>query len=124
MELETDEASAEYTTVTCKKRRHSGDSVVLKTDVQPPDHPRGLAVIFTPINPQESLMKLNMKKVSDLLELHFPECILVVRPNKRLNLIAVDTRNSLATKTLLKLTALCGVGVKAYEPGPRSAAVG
>ncbi|KAM7284843.1 hypothetical protein ISCGN_001937 [Ixodes scapularis] len=78
MELETDEASAEYTTVTYKKRRHSSDSVVLKTDVQPPDHPRGLTVIFTPINPQESLMKLNMKKVSDLLELHCPECILMV----------------------------------------------
>ncbi|KAG0426011.1 hypothetical protein HPB47_026830 [Ixodes persulcatus] len=78
MELETDEASAEYTTVTYKKRRHSSDSVVLKTDVQPPDHPRGLTVIFTPINPQESLMKLNMKKVSDLLELHCPECILML----------------------------------------------
>ncbi|KAG0436972.1 hypothetical protein HPB47_017673 [Ixodes persulcatus] len=78
MELDTDEASAEYTTVTYKKRRHSSDSVVLKTDVQPPDHPRGLTVIFTPINPQESLMKLNMKKVSDLLELHCPECILMV----------------------------------------------
>ncbi|KAG0443587.1 hypothetical protein HPB47_014745 [Ixodes persulcatus] len=77
MELETDEASAEYTTVTYKKRRHSCDSVVLKTDVHPPDHPRGLTVIFTPINPQESLMKLNMKKVSNLLELHCPECILM-----------------------------------------------
>ncbi|KAG0433340.1 hypothetical protein HPB47_020009 [Ixodes persulcatus] len=45
-----------------------------------PCHPitPGQTVIFTPINPQESLMKLNMKKVSDLLKLHCPECILMV----------------------------------------------
>lgn len=65
-----------------------------------------------------------MKKASDVPELHCPECILMVRPNKRINLIAVDTRNPLATNTLLKLTAYCGVGVKAYEPVPRFAAVG
>ncbi|KAG0435261.1 hypothetical protein HPB47_018591 [Ixodes persulcatus] len=78
MEFETDEESTEYTTVMYKKRRHSSDSVVLKTDVQPPDHPGGLTVILTPINPQESLMKLKMK-VSDLLELHYSECILLIK---------------------------------------------
>ncbi|KAM7282131.1 uncharacterized protein ISCGN_002281 [Ixodes scapularis] len=58
---------------------------------------------------RESLMKLNMK-VSDLLELHCPECILMVRPNKRTNLIAADTRNSLAS-CLLVAAVLCCSGI-------------
>ncbi|CAN8006983.1 unnamed protein product [Ixodes pacificus] len=50
--------------------------------------------------------------------------IVLIRPNTRLNLIAVDTRNSEATTSLLKVTSLCKVQVKAYEPSPRLAAVG
>ncbi|KAG0438852.1 hypothetical protein HPB47_016845, partial [Ixodes persulcatus] len=122
MDLQITDDQEGFILITNKKRRHSSDSVISKSTIQTPEHPVGLTVIFSPTNPEQSLMKLNMNKVSDAFELHCPECILMVRPNKRLNLIAVDTRNSLATKALLQLTKLCGMDVRAHEPGPRSAA--
>lgn len=84
----------------------------------------GLTVIFIPANPAVCLTKLSSLKLSEALETICQECILMIRPNKRLNLIAVDTRNAYATKLLLKVTTLCQVDVRAYEPCPRSAAVG
>ncbi|KAG0443678.1 hypothetical protein HPB47_014649, partial [Ixodes persulcatus] len=53
-----------------------------------------------------------------------PECIIEVRVNDRLNVIAVDTRNGQTTRTLLNCTSICGLKVTAYEPSSRSAAVG
>ncbi|KAG0419530.1 hypothetical protein HPB47_004038, partial [Ixodes persulcatus] len=63
-------------------------------------------------------------RVSSELENHCPESMQVIRPNNRLNLIAVDTRNAQSTRSLLKLTSLCGVTVKSYEPGSRNGAAG
>lgn len=41
---------------------------------------------------------------------------LEVRVNSRKNLLAVETRNGLATRALLKLTSVCAIPVRAYEP--------
>ncbi|KAG0424322.1 hypothetical protein HPB47_028462 [Ixodes persulcatus] len=54
----------------------------------------------------------------------FPECILEIRFNNRLNLIAVDVRNGQTTRGLLRCTVLCGIKVRAYEPLPRHCATG
>ncbi|KAG0412434.1 hypothetical protein HPB47_010445 [Ixodes persulcatus] len=54
----------------------------------------------------------------------FPECIMEIRFNNRLNLIAVDVRNGQTTRGLLRCTVLCGIKVRAYEPLPRHCATG
>ncbi|KAG0429354.1 hypothetical protein HPB47_023759 [Ixodes persulcatus] len=53
-----------------------------------------------------------------------PECILEIRYNSRLNLVAVDVRNGQTTRGLLRCTELCGIKVRAYEPLPRHCATG
>ncbi|KAG0430517.1 hypothetical protein HPB47_022612 [Ixodes persulcatus] len=62
--------------------------------------------------------------ITPALEKLCPECIIKVRVNDTLNLIAVDTRNGQTTRTLLNCTSICGLKVTAYEPSSRSAAVG
>ncbi|KAG0433055.1 hypothetical protein HPB47_020263, partial [Ixodes persulcatus] len=52
------------------------------------------------------------------------ECIIEIRYNRRLNLIAVDTRNGQTTRALLDRKKLCGIPVRTYEPLPRHYAVG
>ncbi|KAG0437546.1 hypothetical protein HPB47_017390 [Ixodes persulcatus] len=54
----------------------------------------------------------------------FPECILEIRYNSHLNLVAVDVRNGQTTRGLLRCTELCGIKVRAYEPPPRHCATG
>ncbi|KAG0432767.1 hypothetical protein HPB47_020538 [Ixodes persulcatus] len=54
----------------------------------------------------------------------FPECIMEIRFNNSLNLIAVDLRNGQTTRGLLRCTVLCGIKVRAYEPLPRHCATG
>ncbi|KAG0415251.1 hypothetical protein HPB47_007584 [Ixodes persulcatus] len=42
--------------------------------------------------------------------------VFLVRPNRRLNALAIDTRNTEVTKALLGFTSLGGIPVIAYEP--------
>lgn len=81
-----------------------------------------LTVIFVPVKEETRLTALNSLKISEALEKLCQECIIQVRPNDRLNLIAVDVRNGQAAKTLLNTAMLCGVPVRAYSPqsGPIS----
>ncbi|KAG0414421.1 hypothetical protein HPB47_008365 [Ixodes persulcatus] len=81
-----------------------------------------LTVIFVPVKEETRLSALNSLKVSEALEKLCQECIIQVRPNDRLNLIAVDVRNGQAAKTLLNTAMLCAVPVRAYSPlsGPSS----
>lgn len=57
-----------------------------------------------------------------------PKCLTVtvteIRPNHRLNLLALDTRNQESTKTLLYIKRLCGIEVLVYEPQSQASAVG
>ncbi|KAG0422326.1 hypothetical protein HPB47_001829 [Ixodes persulcatus] len=63
------------------------------------------------------LTALNSLKVSEALEKLCQECIIQVRPNDRLNLIAVDVRNEQAAKTLLNTAMLCSA---LFQSGPIS----
>ncbi|KAG0425460.1 hypothetical protein HPB47_027373 [Ixodes persulcatus] len=84
----------------------------------------GLIVIFVSTVEHQLIATLSSLKLSIALEQMCPECILEVRPNKRLNLIAVDTHNGQTTRTLLVCFELCGMKVRAYEPVPRHYAIG
>ncbi|KAG0423184.1 hypothetical protein HPB47_001022 [Ixodes persulcatus] len=53
-----------------------------------------------------------------------PDGIIQIRPNYRLNLLALDTRNVESTKALLRLKSLGAVQVMTYEPPAPSAYVG
>ncbi|KAG0428293.1 hypothetical protein HPB47_024709 [Ixodes persulcatus] len=75
-----------------------------------------LTVIFVPVKEETRLSALNSLKVPEALEKLCQECIIQVRPNDRLNLIAVDVRNGQAAKTLLNTATLCAVPVRAYSP--------
>lgn len=121
----TDEAN--FTVVSSRKRKCpliNSDLTRENSQLTASNEQTGLTVIFVPVDPETPLTKINSLKLSETLQQLCQECIIMIRPNTRLNLIAVDTRNAQATKTLLKVTSLCNVGVKAYEPSPRSAAVG
>lgn len=84
----------------------------------------GLTVIFAPTDSGKLLTKLNQLKLSQLLESHAPDGIIQIRPNLRLNLLAVDTRNRESTTSLLRVTILLGIAVRAYEPRSPLTAVG
>ncbi|KAG0415422.1 hypothetical protein HPB47_007398 [Ixodes persulcatus] len=86
--------------------------------------PEGLTVVFTPLEEGHVITSLSSLKLSLALEKMFPECILEIRFNNRLNLIAVDVRNGQTTRGLLRCTVLCGIKVRAYEPLPRHCATG
>ncbi|CAN7975559.1 unnamed protein product [Ixodes persulcatus] len=115
-----------FTLVSRKRPRQletSGDSQeeqLLSTPLQK----TGLTVIFIPTDSTVNITKLNSTRLTKALEEKCQDSIVLIRPNTRLNLIAVDTRNSEATTSLLKVTSLFKGQVKAYEPGPRLAAVG
>ncbi|KAG0436060.1 hypothetical protein HPB47_018167 [Ixodes persulcatus] len=74
----------------------------------------GLAVIFAATKPDQKLATLNSLRLSNALEKLCPECILQIRPNERLNVVAVDVRNGQTTRALLRCPELCGVSVRAY----------
>lgn len=99
--------------------RRSSDTIISAHSVVN----RGLTVIFVPEDASKPLTKLNQLRLSELLNSHAPDCVIAIRPNNRLNLLAVDTRNNDATKSLLKVTCLLGTSVRAYEPQSRNAAV-
>ncbi|KAG0439948.1 hypothetical protein HPB47_016455, partial [Ixodes persulcatus] len=53
-----------------------------------------------------------------------PDGVIQIRPNYRLNLLAIDARNVESTKALLQLKNLGAVKVQTYEPPPPSASAG
>lgn len=56
---------------------------------------RSLTVIFVLEDASKPPTKLNQLRLSELTNSHAPDCIIAIRPNNRLNLIAVDTRNTM-----------------------------
>lgn len=84
----------------------------------------GLVVVFVPIDPNVKIRSFNAIKLTAALEANCPEGVVNIRPNYRLNLFAVDARSSETTSTLLKITKLLGVNVRAYEPRMSNMAVG
>ncbi|KAM7295065.1 uncharacterized protein ISCGN_024570 [Ixodes scapularis] len=118
--------SEPYQMVLGRKRRKpstSSDcsSKTVKTMTQA--HPR-LTVIIKPKDPVSMIATINPMKITEKLEMTAPDGVILVRPNRRLNVLAIDTRNTEATKALLGLTSLGGIPVIAYEPLPRELAAG
>ncbi|XP_040078499.1 uncharacterized protein LOC120850154 [Ixodes scapularis] len=84
----------------------------------------GLTVIFAPQDPTILLNKLNGLKLTEALNSHAPTEVGEIRCNKRLNILAVDTRNQESTASLLRIRKLVGIAVRAYEPRNPNTAVG
>lgn len=109
------------------KRRRRGSKGSLSTaddnaHVNAPRH--GLTVILKPNDPTKIITRFNPLMLKASFELVAPDGVLQLRPNYRLNLLAVDTRNVDATACLLKITSIMGIPVEAYEPRPNNCAAG
>ncbi|KAG0416586.1 hypothetical protein HPB47_006292 [Ixodes persulcatus] len=114
---ELDTNSAPFQLVQNRKRRkastssESSDKTVKTMNLRPKD-------------PDKVIATINPKKIQEKLDMTAPDGVILVRPNRRLNVLAIDTRNRDATKALLALTTLDGIAVLAYEPLPRESAAG
>lgn len=104
-----------------KKRRHGSNSSQSTIISQPIPN---LTVIVKPTDPTNFVTNLNPLVLKKKLEDVAPDSIIQIRPNYRLNLLALDTRNVESTKALLRLKSLGAVQVMTYEPPPPSAYVG
>lgn len=103
-----------------RKRRHrSGES---NSTVTPALY--DLIVILKPTDPAKLVTKINPVKLSEFLDSVAPDGVLQIRPNPRLNLLALDTRNMESTKALLGVAFICGIPVQAYQPRSPDKAVG
>lgn len=116
----------QYKTVESRKRRReSKDSESSSPTPAVNCQALGLTVIFTPDDQKTNIKSFNPIKLSDRLKANCPDGIYSIRPNSRLNVIAVDTRNLDTTKTLLRIKSLfCGLPVSAYEPRSTDMAMG
>ncbi|KAG0412021.1 hypothetical protein HPB47_010855 [Ixodes persulcatus] len=103
------------------KRRHGSNSSQSTIISQPPPN---LTIIVKPTDPTKLVTNLNPLVLKKKLEDAAPDGIIQIRPNYRLNLLALDTRNVESTKALLRLKSLGAVQVMTYEPPPLSAYVG
>ncbi|KAL1416289.1 hypothetical protein MTO96_006320 [Rhipicephalus appendiculatus] len=83
-----------------------------------------LTIIFKPKNPVQVITRFNPLALKAAFEEAAPDGVLPVRPNERLNLLAVDTRHEDASERLLKISSIAGVLVQAYEPRPSNCGVG
>ncbi|KAG0442878.1 hypothetical protein HPB47_015525 [Ixodes persulcatus] len=125
MEIADTDQGEWYDAKTSKKRKkNSSSSKSGDTVTNSPTTTVGLTVIFVPAVENQKITAISSLKLSVALEQMCPECIHEIRPNSRLNLIAVDTRNGQTTRALLACTQICGLKVRAYEPVPRHFAVG
>lgn len=113
-----------YTLVQRRKRLRgsvtSGDSE--QPDLSLSEH--GLTVIVKPKDGGQLISKINPLKLHEKLDSIYPDGITSVRPNHRLNLLALDTRNTEATKAFLGLTCIGKVSVQTYEPRSTESSVG
>ncbi|KAM7312818.1 uncharacterized protein ISCGN_009722 [Ixodes scapularis] len=125
---ESNTNNEEWNKARSRKRSHKtlSDSASSSGTVRKqPNVSEGLTVIFAATKPDQKLATLSSLRLSNALEKLCPECILQIRPNERLNVVAVDVRNGQTTRTLLKCPELCGVSVRAYQSleGPTSIGV-
>ncbi|KAG0435739.1 hypothetical protein HPB47_018341, partial [Ixodes persulcatus] len=112
-----DDTGGPYQEVRSQKRtRRSNSNSSSETIIQSKAIEEGLTVEFVPADTETLITSLSSVKLSRAFENSSPEGIHEVRFNSRLNVIAVDTRNDEATKTLLNLKALCGIPVMSYSP--------
>ncbi|XP_064485158.1 uncharacterized protein LOC135397483 [Ornithodoros turicata] len=84
----------------------------------------GTTVIFTPLERESNLAKLNHLKLSQFLTSELPGRIKEIRPNHARNIIAVDVVAPAAKLALLQLNRICSIPVRAYEPRPFNSCYG
>lgn len=84
----------------------------------------GVVVVVKPLDSSKIITHYNPLVLKEGLESLAPGGVLQVRPNYRLNLLAIDTRNADATERLLKISSIAGIKVQAYEPRPSNCGVG
>ncbi|KAG0429295.1 hypothetical protein HPB47_023769 [Ixodes persulcatus] len=84
----------------------------------------GLVVLFTPVDGDVRIDPINLARLTSTLETLVPSCAIEVRYYRRKNLLAMDTLNGQATRTLLGQTTLCGMEVRAFEPRGKASSVG
>ncbi|KAH9384191.1 hypothetical protein HPB48_026184 [Haemaphysalis longicornis] len=122
----TAEASSGYQFVLPRKSRHYSKKLQLTGDdhsaIQSPKP--GLTFISKLTKEAQIISKFNPLEIKDGLESMAPEAVLQVRPNHRLSLLVVDTRNIDSTERLLKATSIAGIPVKAYERRPTNCGMG
>ncbi|XP_077531014.1 uncharacterized protein LOC144143072 [Haemaphysalis longicornis] len=108
------------------KRRRDSSQCQQAAENHVTAHPSrgGLIVIIKPTDPSKLITRFNPLAVKTALESVAPGGVLQVRPNYRLNLLAVDTRNTVFTERLLKITTIAKIPVHAYQPHPRNCGMG
>ncbi|KAG0427981.1 hypothetical protein HPB47_025001 [Ixodes persulcatus] len=123
---ELDANSAPFQLVQNRKRRKASTSSESsdKTDKTMNRTDLHLTMIVRPRDPDKVIATITPKKIQEKLDMTAPDGVILVRPNQRLNVLAIDTRNRDATKALLALTTLDGIAVLAYEPLPRESVAG
>ncbi|KAG0420096.1 hypothetical protein HPB47_003681 [Ixodes persulcatus] len=104
-------------TKVAKKRRHGSNSSEATIITQPTHN---LVVIIKPTDPATIITNMNLLALKQMLENLAPDGVIQIRPNYRLNLLAIDARNIESTKSLLLGT----IQVQTYEPAPPSSNVG
>ncbi|KAH7963119.1 hypothetical protein HPB52_019615 [Rhipicephalus sanguineus] len=83
-----------------------------------------LTLIFKPQNPEQIITRFNPLTLKAAFEAVVPDGVLQVRPNERLNLLAVDTRSAEVSERLLKIKNIGEIALQAYEPRPNNCGVG
>ncbi|KAG0429877.1 hypothetical protein HPB47_023190 [Ixodes persulcatus] len=121
---DTDQGEWYYAKTSKKRKKNSSSSKSGDTVTNSPTTTVGLTVIFVPAVENKKITAISSLKLSVALKQMCPECIHEIRPNSRLNLIAVGTRNGQTTRALLACTQICGLKVRAYEPVPWHFSVG
>ncbi|KAG0424833.1 hypothetical protein HPB47_027953 [Ixodes persulcatus] len=107
-----------------RKRKHVSKESASSDDIIITAPSLGLTVVVKPADPSQIITKISPLKLSEKLNDIAPDGVILIRSNYRLNLLAIDARNTESKKTLLKTTTLCGMKVTLYEAHQRSSAVG
>ncbi|KAL3199590.1 hypothetical protein MRX96_001346 [Rhipicephalus microplus] len=103
------------------KRSHMPPNSLPAENTLKPD----LTILFKPKNPEDVITRLNQLALKTAFEEGCSsDGVLQVRPNERLNLLAVDTRNADASERVLKILSIAEVLVQAYEPRRSNITVG
>ncbi|KAG0433648.1 hypothetical protein HPB47_019685 [Ixodes persulcatus] len=119
--MEDSDNEASWNVKAIKKRRHGSNSseATIITQVS-----HNLTVIVKPMDPTKLITKLNPLVLKEKLDSLALDGIIQIRPNYRLNLLALDTRNLESTKAILQLKNIGPLQVHTYEPTPASSSVG
>nr|XP_050050996.1 uncharacterized protein LOC126547162 [Dermacentor andersoni] len=99
--------------------------MVPATGVAPPGlHPIKPPEIQCTKNLEQVITRFSPLTMKTAFEAVAPDGALQVRPNERLNLLAVDARNAEASERLLKISSIAEIHVRTYEPRPSNCGVG